>query len=75
MKIQKDIDARHRVELDSKQQECDRLAENYYEAKRQSEILKTQIEAQRHEFEREITDSKEKARRDLSDMLIENQAL
>jgi hypothetical protein len=45
MKIQKDIDSRHRVELDSKQQEIDRLAENFYEAKRQQEILKTQIDA------------------------------
>ncbi len=35
MKIHKDIDSRHRVELDSKQQEIDRLAENFYEAKRQ----------------------------------------
>lgn len=45
MKIQKDIDSRHRVELDSKQQEIDRLSEHFYEAKRHSEILKTQIEA------------------------------
>lgn len=60
MKIQKDIDTRHRVELDGKQAEVDRLSENFYEAKRQAEILKTQLESQRHEFEREITDLKEK---------------
>lgn len=72
MKIQKDIDSRHRVELDSKQQEIDRLAENFYEAKRQQEILKTQIDAQRHEYEREISDIKEKSRRDVSDLMIEN---
>eukprot|EP00352_Strombidinopsis_acuminata_P001062 CAMPEP_0176342562 /NCGR_PEP_ID=MMETSP0126-20121128/3259_1 /TAXON_ID=141414 ORGANISM="Strombidinopsis acuminatum, Strain SPMC142" /NCGR_SAMPLE_ID=MMETSP0126 /ASSEMBLY_ACC=CAM_ASM_000229 /LENGTH=49 /DNA_ID=CAMNT_0017688017 /DNA_START=302 /DNA_END=451 /DNA_ORIENTATION=- len=34
MKLQKDIEARHRVELDQKQQEIERLSENYYEAKR-----------------------------------------
>ena len=75
MKIQKDIDSRHRVELDSKQQEIDRLSEHFYEAKRHSEILKTQIEAQRHESDREIADLRERARRESSDMMIENQAL
>ena len=75
MKIQKDVEIRHRVELDQKQAEIDRLAEQFYEAKRQSEILKAQLEASRHEFEREIADQKEKARRDHSDLMIENQAL
>ena len=41
MKIQKDIESRHRIELDSKQQEIERLSEHYYESKRQVEILKT----------------------------------
>ena len=31
MKIQKDIESRHRLELDSKQQEIERLSEHYYE--------------------------------------------
>ena len=34
MKIQKDIEARHRVEVDSKQQEIDRLSEHFYEVNR-----------------------------------------
>ncbi len=34
MKIQKDIEGRHRIELDQKQQDNDRLSERYYEAKR-----------------------------------------
>lgn len=72
MKIQKEIDARHRMELDTKQQEIERLSENFYEAKRQAEVLRTQLEAQRHELEKEILDVKEKARRDTSDLLIEN---
>ena len=75
MKIQKDVEVRHRVELDQKQAEVDRLAEQFYEAKRQSEILKAQLEAARHESEREIADLKDKARRDHSDLMIENQAL
>lgn len=75
MKIQKDIEIRHRVELDNRQQELDRLSEHFYEAKRHTEILKTQLEAQRHEAEREIADLKERARRECSDLMIENQAL
>lgn len=75
MKIQKDIESRHRLELDSKQQEIERLSEHYYESKRQTEILKTQIESHRLESERELRDIKEKSRREISDMMIENQAL
>ncbi len=51
------------------------LSEHYYESKRQLEILKTQIESQRLDNEREVRDVKEKSRREISDMIIENQAL
>lgn len=34
MKIQKDIEGRHRIELDQRQAEVDRLSDQYYEAKR-----------------------------------------
>ena len=34
MKIQKDIESRHRVELETKQHELDRFGEQFYEAKR-----------------------------------------
>ena len=75
MKIQKDIEGRHRIELDSKQQEVDRLGEQYYEAKRQLDVLKMQLDTQRHEFEKELTEAKDKARKESSELLIENQAL
>ena len=41
MKIQKDMESRHRVELDQKQYEADRLGEQYYEVKRQLDVVKT----------------------------------
>ena len=72
MKIQKDIEGRHRIELDSKQQEVDRLGEQYYEAKRQLDVLKMQLDTQRHEFEKELTEAKDKARKESSELLIEN---
>ena len=75
MKIQKDIEGRHRIELDAKQQEVDRLGEQYYEAKRQLDVLKMQLDTQRHEFEKELAEVKDKARKETSEMLIENQAL
>lgn len=75
MKIQKDIEGRHRIELDSKQSEVDRLGEQYYEAKRQLDVLKMQLDTQRHEFEKELAEVKDKARKETSEMLIENQAL
>ena len=75
MKIQKDIEARHRVELDQKQQEIDRASENFYEAKRQLDIVKTQIENQRHDHEKEVRDLREASKRELNDLLIENQTL
>jgi len=53
----------------------DRLSEQYYEAKRQLDIVKTQLETQRHESEKEIADLKERSRKEASDLMIENQAL
>ena len=41
MKIQKDMESRHRVELEQKQYEVDRLSEQHYEAKRQLDVVKT----------------------------------
>ncbi len=60
MKIQKDIETRHRADLDQKQQEVERLSESYYEAKRQLDVVKTQLETYKYESEKSLTDLKEK---------------
>jgi uncharacterized membrane protein len=62
MKVAKDMESRHRVEIEAKQQEVDRLAEQYYEARRHNEVLKAQIESVKAESEKEIKDLKEKHR-------------
>ena len=62
MKIAKDMEARHRVEIENSQAELDRVAEQFYEAKRITEVLKAQVEALKSEAERELRDSKEKHR-------------
>ena len=40
MKIAKDMEARHRLEIEAKQQETDRIAESFYETRRLNEVLK-----------------------------------
>jgi hypothetical protein len=45
MKLQKDLEARHRVELEGKQQELDRLSDQVFETKRVNEVLRVQIES------------------------------
>lgn len=41
MKIQKDIEQRHRAEMETKHAEIERLSEQFYDAKRQLDISKT----------------------------------
>ena len=41
MKIQKDIESRHRVEMEQKQHDLERIGEQFYETKRQLDIVKT----------------------------------
>jgi len=59
MKIQKDIEARHRVEIDAKQQEVDRMSDQFYETKRQLDVVNVQLETQRHDAEKEVRDLKD----------------
>lgn len=75
LKIQKDLEARHRGDLELKSQEIERLQDQYYEAKRQLEVAKTQLETSRHESEKEFTELKDRMKAETSDLLIENQAL
>ena len=75
MKLAKDMEARHRLEVESKQQECERLADQFYEQRRQNEVLKAQIEAVKSESEKEIRDLKEKFRQESQELALENQAL
>ena len=75
MKIQKDIESRHRIEMEQKQHEVDRLGDQFYEAKRQLDVVKVQLDTQRHEFEKELAEMKDKSRKEASELMIENQAL
>ena len=72
MKLSKDMEARHRLEVETKQQECDRLADQYYEQKRQNEVLKAQIEAVKSEAEKEIRDLKDRHKQEAQELALEN---
>lgn len=75
MKIAKDVEARHRLELETRQGELDRVADQFYEAKRHNEIFKAQIESLKSESEKEMRDLKDKHRQELNELTLENQAL
>lgn len=75
MKLQKDIEGRHRIELDQKLQENERLSEQYYEVKRQLDVVKTQIDTHKYESEKEIADLRDKHKQEIHEMMLENQAL
>ena len=65
MKIQKDIESRHRIDMDTKIQENERLSDQFYESKRQLDILKTQHESMKFEHEKDINDTKERFRSEI----------
>ena len=75
MKIQKDLEARHRIDIDTKVQENERLSDQFYEAKRQLDIFRTQLESQKFEHEKDIQDSKDRFKSEIQELMLENQAL
>ena len=75
MKLAKDMEARHKLELEARAAENERLADQAFEAKRQAEVLKAQLEGLRAESEREIRDAKDRHRHELHELTLENQAL
>ena len=60
MKIQKDLEARHRIEVEQKIQENERLQDQHFEAKRQLDIVRAQLESAKYEAEKELQDGKDR---------------
>ena len=44
MRVQKDVEAKYRLELETRGMELEKMADAFYEAKRQLEIYKTSLE-------------------------------
>ena len=75
MKIQRDLEAKHRIEVEDKIQECERAQDQLFEAKRQLDILRCQLDSHKYEAEKELQDNKDKYKREVQDLMLENQAL
>ena len=60
IKIINELEQPHRQALDTKQSEIDKLQDQVYELKRQSDILNTKFESVKFEAEKDIKDLKER---------------
>jgi hypothetical protein len=75
MRVTKDIEARFRLELETKGLELDKMTEAYYETKRQLEIIKTSFESHKYESEKLLTDLRDKHKTEMNELFEENHSL
>ena len=72
MRIQKDLENKYRFDLDSKQLELEKISENYFENKRITELLKTQVESLKLEYDKVITDIKKRHQEEINEIVQDN---
>jgi hypothetical protein len=65
MKVARDVEARHRAELETSRLETERALEQFYEARRVAEVLRAQTEAAKTEGDKELRDVKERHRQEI----------
>lgn len=75
MRVTKDIEARFRLEIETKTMELEKMTEAYYETKRQFEIVKTSMENQKYESEKIVQELRDKHKSELSEIYEENHSL
>jgi len=75
MRVTKDIEARFRLELETKSLELDKMTEAYYETKRQLEIVKSSFDSHKYESEKLLTDLRDKQRSEVNELFEENHSL
>lgn len=75
MRIQKDLESRFRIELETRALELERMTDAYYETKRHMEIYKTSLDNYKYESEKVIQDLREKNKSELNELYEENSAL
>ena len=72
MRIQKDLENKYRFDLDSKQLELEKVSENYFENKRTTELLKTQVESLKLEYDKVISDIKKRHQEEIGEIVQDN---
>jgi len=75
MRIQKDLENKYRFELDSKAMELDKVSESYFETKRLYDISKTQLDSGKLEYEKIISDMRQRHNEELQELVADNHAL
>lgn len=75
MRIQKDLEAKFRFELESRTQELDRTSDSLFECRRQLEIVKTALESTRYENDKFVSDLRERHKAELDQIVNENHSL
>lgn len=75
MRVTKDIEARFRLEIETKGIELEKMTDAYYECKRQLEIIRASMENQRYESEKIVQEMREKHKREISELYDENHSL
>ena len=75
MRIQKDLEAKFRFELESRMQELERTTDAFNETKRQLETVKTAFEGNKYENEKFIQDLRERHRVEIAELAEENYSL
>lgn len=72
MKIQKDLESRFRIELETRALELEKVTDAYYECKRHMEIYKTSLENQKFESEKILQEMRDKHKHELNEIFEEN---
>jgi len=75
MRVQKDLEAKFRFELESRNAELERTSDALYESRRQLEILKTALESNKYENDKFMTDLRERHKVEVTELAEENHSL
>jgi hypothetical protein len=75
MRIQKDLEAKFRFELENRTSELERTSDALFETRRQLEIVKTALEGNKYEHEKFVSDLRERNKAELLQLTEENHSL
>ena len=75
MRIQKDLEAKFRFELENRTQELERTSDSLFESRRQLEIVKTALESTRYENEKFVQDLRDRHKAEIDEIVTENHSL
>ena len=75
MRIQKDLEAKFRFELENTRQELERSSDSLFESRRQLEIVKTALESTRYENDKFVQDLRDRHKAEIDEVVQENHSL